>query len=496
MDDNSGQNISDTGSNPSVGGVVNFATQAEGARQESVGASVGKIQDTKESGQVSPGHAPLPKKRSFSKKILIIAAVIFLILIIGIAAWRFLFSRFASKNAEITWWGVMTDEALVQPLIEEYQSKNPDVRIVYINQSNQDYRERLTNSLAKTEGPDIFRFHNSWVPMFSSQLDSLPTEVITEAEYSRIYYPIIVSSMTSGSGIIGIPLVYDALTFFINEDIFATAGKSPPTNWDDLRRLARELTIVDNRGSIAQSGVAMGNAQNVDHWQEILALLILQNGGDLSKPTDALAEGALAYYTLFSRVDGVWDETLPSSTIAFSDGKLAMYFGTSSRALEIRSRNPNLKFRAVPLPQLPKDFPEQPDVSYANYWVEGVWSKSKHKDTAWDFLKFISSRESLQKIHENSVKIQGYGLAYPRADMQPFLRQDSILGSLMLEADSAQTWYLADNTFDGPTGINSQISKYYGEAITSVNSGVDAQNALQSAAPGISQVLAQYRLVR
>src|SRR3972149_6732079 len=112
-------------------------------------------------------------------------------------------------------------------------------------QSHQDYRERLTNSLAKGEGPDIFRFHNSWVPMFRKELDYLPPSVMSPSEYSQTFYPVVTSGLTSGTGMVGIPLEYDGLVLYINQDIFDQNAKSPPTTWDDLRQTAISLTKKD-----------------------------------------------------------------------------------------------------------------------------------------------------------------------------------------------------------------------------------------------------------
>lgn len=444
---------------------------------------------------------PSPPKGGFAnffsskKPILLIVAVVFF-LIIGFLVIRSLFSG-KKSSSEITWWGLWEEVAAVQPLIDEYQSKHPGVKINYVRQSQLDYRERLTSALAKGNGPDIFTFHNSWVPMFRNDLDSLPASVMNAADYSKTFYPIAASDLTSGTGIVGIPLEYDALTLFINEDIFSKAGKSPPTTWDDLRVTARELTVKDDQGIITQSGVALGRTENVDHWPEILALLMLQNGVDLSKPEGEAAEGALVFFTLFSTDDGVWDATLPPSTQAFAAGKLAMYIGPSWRAFEIEQQNPNLKFKTVPIPQLPKDNPQQPDITYATYWAQGVYSKSSGKAVAWDFLKFLTTGESLQKLYQNEIRQRSFGEPYPRPDMASLLSTHPVVGSIITQAPGAQSWYLQSRTFDGPTGINSQMANYFGDAINAVNGGTKTPaKALETAVTGIQQVLTQYRLTR
>jgi multiple sugar transport system substrate-binding protein len=405
-------------------------------------------------------------------------------------------SKTGASAGTITWWGLWEDASIIQPLISEYEAQHTGLKINYVKSSPQDYRERLTNSLAKNEGPDIFFFHNSWVPMLKGSLDSLPSSVMNPADFAKSYYSVMSSDLTTGSSIVGIPLGYDALTLYVNQDIFDKAGKTPPANWDDFRSIAKQLTVKDDQGVITQAGAAMGRTENVDHWPEILALLMLQNGVDMSNPTGTNAEGALTYFTLFTTTDGVWDATLPSSTQAFAAGKLAMYIGPTWRAFEIQTQNPNLKFKTVPIPQLPKDNPNQSDMTYATYWAQGVWSGSSKKAAAWDFLKFLSTQDSLTKLYQAESKIRSFGEPYPRVDMASLLTSHPIAGSVVSQAPGAVSWYLDSRTFDGPTGINTQMANYFSDAVNAVANGkTTPTKALETVAQGVQQVLTRYKLV-
>jgi len=442
-------------------------------------------------------QAPLPTpKKSFPKKIIIIIGIVLSVILIVLLAITLL-SKKKISSGQITWWGLWEDASVVQPLIDEYQNTHPGIKINYIKQSHQDYRERLTSAMAKGEAPDIFSFHNSWVPMFKNNLDALPASILNPSDFAKNYYKTITSDLVNGNSIVGIPLGYDALTLFINDDIFTKSGKTPPANWDDLRILAKELTTKNEKDEITQSGIALGQTENVDHWQEIIALLMLQNGVDLSRPTGKNTEGALVFFTNFANMDKVWDSSLPASTQAFAGGKLAMYFAPSWRAFEIKAANPNLKFHTVPVPQLPKDTPDQPDITYATYWAQGVWSKSASKMIAWQFLNFLSSQESLQKMYQNASTIRGFGEAYPRIDMASLLSTHPILGSITTQSAGAVGWFLNSRTFDGPTGINTQVSNYFRDAINSINRKEKSPtDALKTCAEGVTQILTQYGLVR
>lgn len=438
---------------------------------------------------------PQPKKEIPIFAIIGVAGVLLLIFLFFLIK-GLMGKKAVNKEITLTYWGLWEDSSIISPLIAEYESQNPNVKIKYVRQSHQDYRERLTNAIIKEGGPDIFRFHNSWVPMLKKDLDYLPPSVMSAGEFAQTYYPVVTSDLTSETGIVGIPLEYDALSLFVNEDIFTKAGKVYPKSWDELRQTARELTVKDDQGTITQAGIALGRTENVDHWQEILALMMQQNGVDLSKPTGKLAEDALTFFTLFSSYDGVWDQTLPPSTTAFAAGTLAMYFAPSWRIFEILQQNPSLKIKAVPIPQLPKSSPSDTGGStYASYWVEGVWVKSPNKAAAWNFLKFLSSKESLEKLYQSASRVRLFGEPYPRVDMANLLSADPIVGIVVSGAQNAQSWYLYSRTWDGPTGINTLLGRYFEDAVNSVNTGNSAAKALETAASGVSQVLTQYGLM-
>ena len=99
-------------------------------------------------------------------------------------------------------------------------------------------------------------------------------------------------------------------------------------------------------------------------------------------------------------------------------------------------------------------------------------------------------------MYQNAASVRGFGEAYPRTDMAQLLADHPILGSIILQAPGARSWYLASKTFDGPTGINTQLANYFGDAINAVADNKESvTQALATCAQGVIQVLSQYRLV-
>src|SRR3990167_8863750 len=133
-----------------------------------------------------PVSAPPPPKRKFPKIIVILGALLLLGVLIFIIT-RLFSGGLKSQGAEIVWWGLWEDENIIAPLISEYETKNSNIKIKYVRQSQRDYRERLTSAMAKGEGPDIFRFHNTWAPMFRNELDALPASVMNPADFAKTF---------------------------------------------------------------------------------------------------------------------------------------------------------------------------------------------------------------------------------------------------------------------------------------------------------------------
>lgn len=441
-----------------------------------------------------------PRKKGFlTKKPVIIGLVLLVvILLLGIVVYKLQsgnIGKLFGNKGEIVWWGIIEEESVVRPLIEQFEEENPGIKITYNKQSEKDYRVRLTNSLAGGKGPDIFEFHNSWVPMYFSELSTLPEEIMSQSEYSQTFYSIVVSDLLTRDGLVGIPLFYDALTLYINEDIFASVAKRPPTTWNELKELVDPdtgvLTLTDDRGAIIQSGFAVGKTKNVDFWPDILGLMMVQNGADLKRPIDKESDDAVSYYRELGK--DVWDDSLPNSTEAFSQGVVAMYFGPSRKAFDIARMNSDLRFKTAPIVQIPKTSGSDPDATYATYWVQGVWNKSTNKDDAWRFLRFLSERTSLEKLNSERKAVKNFELASPRMDMARIYLQDPILSSVVAQANSARSWYLAGETYDGETGINSKVAELYEEVILSKDK---PKNTLEDMAPALARLLAQYGIVK
>lgn len=395
-----------------------------------------------------------------------------------------------NKQVNLKYWGIWESSTTMSQIIANYKKIKPNVSITYEKRSPQQYRDSLQTQIENGRGPDIFTFHNTWPIMLKNDLAPAPSSVMTAKALKDNYYPVIYSDMKNGQQqVIGVPSGIDGLALFWNKDIFDAAGiPNPPSTWQELSQDASLLTVRDAQGNIRTSGVALGTASNVDSFSDILGLMIFQNGGDPKNPATKEGAEALEYYTTFAKGPSkVWDETLPSSTVAFAGGTLAMYFGQSWRAIDIKNANPLLNFEVSPLPQL-----ENGNTNWASYWATGVSSKSQNTQEAWEFVKYLNDQQTLINIYNEDSKSPGrfFGQPYPLKTMGEQLATDPFVGSYIVEAPTMLSFPMASRTYDN--GINDQIIKAYEDAVNSVLLNGDAANALQTAAQNISAIFTKY----
>lgn len=385
------------------------------------------------------------------------------------------------EKITLNYWGVFEPQENFQEIIREFTSQNTNITINYTRKSLRDYKQQIQARAGQENGPDIARYHNSWLPELKNNLATTPQNIIDELNYENTFYPVVIRDLKVGRGYYGIPLMYDGLVLYYNKSIFERAGLlKPPSEWGEILDVARQLRSPAS-GSLDIAGIAMGSTSNIDYWPDIMTLLMLQNNASLSNPeaTKENSETAINFFRQQEK-DGLWSSTFPSSTESFAQGKVAMMFGISWTAFEIQQKNPSLQFGTVSIPQLPGS-----KIGISNYWVEGVVnniSQSKQQ-AAWKFLSYLAQKENQEKLHAIQSKTRLFGEPYSRKDLKDELANNEYLSGVLETASESQSWYLSDRTFGG--GLNDELKVEY-EIL------VNNPGKIQSTSKNIQEILKKY----
>lgn len=422
----------------------------------------------------------------------IIIGILVFILVFGFLFWKFgpSFSQEETGPITLTYWGLWEEDNLISPVIAEYQRLNPNITIKYVRQSSINYRTRSQAKIRDGSGPDVLRVHNTWLPMFETDLSPAPQSIFNLAEYQQTFYPIATENFVRGDKIYAVPIEIDGLAMFYNENTLRGVGAQVPTTWQELMDTAVKLTVTDPSGQIKTAGAALGTTSNVDHWSDIVGLLMFQQPGTgiESNQLDFAKTGeVLSFYTDFvtNPRRKVWDASFPASTDAFAQERVAFYFAPSWKAHELRLKNRNLNFKIAPVPQLPGR-----QVAWASYWGEGVSATSKHQEEAWKFAKYLASADAQRLMYKTASVTRLFGEPYSRVDMGPELANDPLVGAFVKQGPYYKSWFLASQTWDN--GLNDEMIKYWEDAINAILQTRDSTGAVGTLDSGVKSIINKY----
>jgi multiple sugar transport system substrate-binding protein len=434
---------------------------------------------------------PPPPRPSIISLLLKIVIGIGMLIVLGFVGVRFVLPMFSSNGNEkvtLTYWGLWESEKTMAAVINEFQRENPNITVKYSRQDIKQYNDTLQTRIKNGTGPDIFRYHSTWVPMLREELLPLSQDAIKPDDFKKKYYPVVSTDVMKNGAIYGIPLGIDTLAMFVNTEITKEAGVSVPTDWNEFVKSAIKITVKDSAGKIKTAGAALGTYDNITHAPDILGMLFVQNGTDLTdmSKTPTNASETLQFYTSFASGNGkMWDETLDESIKAFTKGQVGFYFGYSWDVFQIRAMNPELKFEVHKVPGLPGR-----RTTVASYWVEGVSLKTKHPKEAMLFMNFLSKESTVEKIYAEASKSREFGEPYPMVGLKDRLKDNKVVYPFVDQAATAKSTYFVSNTYDN--GINDKMNAYLGNAVRASLGNTSPQTAVETLSQGITQVLSLY----
>lgn len=335
----------------------------------------------------------------------------------------------ATKPVVLEYWTVFDDVDALQAQIDKYKADRSYLTVNLKQLRLDELYPRLLEALSEDKGPDIISLRNRWLRFYKPKLSAMPASVPdttvrvekttlgtqtivntanqllpTPNQIEKEYVQAVKSDVIMDDKIYGLPLSLDTMALYYNKDLLDRAGiAEPPKNWEEFQAAVKKLTKFNKTtGKILQSGAALGTGNNIPGFEDILYILFRQSNLDFVGKTgfaafNARSSGSLAppglavmnFYTDFAnatRDTYTWNEESENALDKFVNGSLVFFFGYSYHAPVIKARAPQLNVEVLPMLQLN---PEQP-VNAANYWVQSVLDKSKHKNEAWGLLNFLA----------------------------------------------------------------------------------------------------------
>ncbi len=425
----------------------------------------------------------------------------------------------ASKPVKLVIWRVFDSQSSLQPILSAYQKLHPNVSFEYREIRSNEFKNELLRALAEGNGPDIFSLNNAWIGEYQSLITPLPpslkipySEVRGTIKKETIYtikeqpglstralrtefIDVVTDDVLRkhqdnakapvSDRIFGLPLSVDTLALYYNKDLLNAGGfPEPPKTWAQFQEQTTKLTRVGTNNDLLQSGAALGTSKNVERATDILTLLMMQNGTQMTSDNgfatfagqnqdrQILGLDAVNFYTDFANPTKQvysWNAKQLNSFDAFTSGKTAFFFGYSYHAPLIRAAAPKLPFSLTTVPQIEGG----KQVNYANYWVDTVSKASKNIDFAWDFIQFETSAEQVPAYLEAAKKPTA------RRALINGQMQDDTLSIFASQLLTAKSWYKGKDA--------SVAEKALLDLIDATLAGSDPERAIQDAQNKVNQ---------
>lgn len=210
--------------------------------------------------------------------------------------------------------------------------------------------------------------------------------------------------MSQTDKLYGIPLVIESQVLYYRKDILEAAGLKPPTTFDELKEQAAKLTdpSKDLYGFVARGKRAAAVSQ--------FSSFLYSFGGDYMKDGKSAintpeAIKAFEYYGSMLKdygPSGTLNMSWPEAMGVFTQGKAVFFPEASSlftNATDPSKSSIHDKVGFAPFPAGPEGSKPYSVTS----WGIGIGANSGHKDAAWEFIKWATSKEMVTELQKEGL---------------------------------------------------------------------------------------------
>jgi len=437
-------------------------------------------------------------------------------------------------------WYMFERPEAMNSLAAQFKTKHPNATVTPARKLTQEeYLTDLGIVSGTPEAPDIFIIRHDWLPIYKGKLAPMPDKILkrnpdastTIDEYVDKFLPALANDMVVTNTLVnrqngqtkevkelyGVPWGQEGMALFVNLDHFKEYNSANSSNtltlpsstktmtWSQFREASTALVKLQNgwlqvpedsntpitvdHSKVRRYGAALGygavgKESNVRHAEDIFTTMLLQGGVPIigeDRQSTLFTDGkyvqkaaeTLRFYSDFRNTWGTSATGWTDSLGAFNAGLVSMAF---LQSWEMGLINNAIKFEVVPFPQ---ESNEQADwVTPSYYWVRVVNRNSANVDCAWEFIKFIASKDQMT--------------TYAEATKLPPARKDLVgeglvdMGNYKYDVFTnavpySQSWFKG-NYEQADAAVNEAINR------TSVD-GVDQQTSLNDLAKKLVDIL-------
>lgn len=304
----------------------------------------------------------------------------------------------SNEQITIRWWDFQPNEAMIKALndlIAAYEKEHPNVKIERTFVPFADIKNKLLLGSAAGQLPDIVMIDGPDHQAFASAgvLADITEQVKAWGEADQYFEAPWNATMYEGKNY-GVPVSNNNLGLYYNADLLKEAGIDPPKTWDELKTAAQKLS----KNGVYGLAVAAPKSEQLTF--QFLPFL-WQSGSDLTRIDDpGTAETLKLYKALIdsgAMSKDVLTQDQQATFLQFMAGKAAMVLSGPWQLPALKDASFNWGLVDLPAGK------EKATILGGDNWA--ITATSKHKDIAWDIIKFSQKPEYLKPLLIEGARI-------------------------------------------------------------------------------------------
>lgn len=283
----------------------------------------------------------------------------------------------------------------MQELIPQFESETGikvEVENLALNQLTQKLGVQFATG---SPTPDVLMFRpalegnqystNGWL----LPLDELAAQ---DADYDYKDFPL--ETVTFNGKLGGIPVITEQQILYYRKDVLEQAGIAPPATLDELIAAAKQLNNPKEErfGFVARGDMSTLITQ--------FSSYLFSQGGDYLKDGKANINSpeALQAYSIYGELlgkygpPGALNMAWPQASAIFAEGKAVFYTDASALVGTLTNKESSKVADQVGFATFPAG-PAGSKPYSISAWALGVNANSAHKDAAWTFVQWATSKE-------------------------------------------------------------------------------------------------------
>jgi len=314
----------------------------------------------------------------------------------------------------ITWWSTERgrDTAATRDLhfqlARAFEDANPNIRVAISLFPSRAFNTRVATAIAGNEGPDV------WTTYYAADIatqgfleDLTPYMEASGFTPEEVWFPIGQLRTVYQDHYYGVPRDASAGFIAYNKDLFDAAGVPyPQPGWTvaEYRALARQLTDreKDQYGIgaiVGGEGCMLWSPFSFNLGTDVVSPDGRQVVGYFDTPAAAEAWRFCLELVTEDQVAAPAELQDQYGELVFLSGKVAMQ-SISNWEIPALMEQATFEWGVV---EPPRDDENSVGIAWTDAYAHYMWSGSRHKEAAWEFLKWLSGPEAQRMAAEAGV---------------------------------------------------------------------------------------------